>query len=294
MLLQLSKSQPTPYWRTVLILGRVSNLPTVWSNCLAGWLLGGGGTGWMFLVVCLGTTCLYLGGMFLNDAFDVEFDRQYRQERPIPSGQITVDEVWRWGFGWLGAGTVILILLDKTTGVLAVVLLICIVVYDAVHKLVGFSPALMAACRSLLYLLAASTSVRGVTGLAIWSAFALAAYIIGLSFLARQESTRGALNSWPCYLLLAPILLALLVNADEYRRPVLLFSAVLGLWIFRCLRHAFLVSDRNVGRAVGGLLAGIVLVDLLAVAGGGTVWTNLDFVLLFVAALVFQRFVPAT
>ena len=25
--------------RTLLILGRVSNLPTVWSNCLAGWWL---------------------------------------------------------------------------------------------------------------------------------------------------------------------------------------------------------------------------------------------------------------
>ena len=294
MLLQYTKSRSTPYWRTLLILGRVSNLPTVWSNCLAGWLLGGGGTGWIFLVLCLGTSCLFLGGMFLNDAFDVEFDRQYRQERPIPSGAITLDEVWRWGFGWLGAGTAILILLNKTTGALAVVLLVCIVVYDAVHKLVGFSPVLMAACRFFLYLVAASTAARGVTGLAIWSGFALAAYISGLSFLARQESTGGALNCWPSCLLAAPIALALLVNAEEYRQSALLLSAILGLWIVRCLRHAFLVSDPNVGRAVGGLLAGIVLVDLLAVAGGGSVWTSLGFVLLFVTALVFQRFVPAT
>src|SRR6266480_6768165 len=294
MLLQYTKSQPTPYWRTLLILGRVSNLPTVWSNCLAGWLLGGGGTGWIFLVLCLGTTCLFLGGMFLNDAFDVEFDRQYRQERPIPSGQITVDEVWRWGFGWLGAGTAILILLNKTTGALAVVLLVCIVVYDAVHKLVGFSPVLMAACRFFLSLLAASTAVHGVTGLAVWSAFALAAYIVGLSFLARQESPGGALNYWPCYLLAAPILLALAVNAGDFRRSALLLSAILALWIVQCLRHAFTMSDPNVGRAVGGLLAGIVLVDLLAVAGGQTIWTGLAFVLLFVAALLFQRFVPAT
>jgi len=293
-MLLLTRTDLTPYWRTLLILGRVSNLPTVWSNCLAGWLLGGGGSGWMFLVVCLGTTCLFLGGMFLNDAFDVEFDRQYRMERPIPSGQITVDEVWRWGFGWLGAGTVILILLSKTTGVLAVLLLVCIVVYDAVHKLVGFSPVLMAACRFFLYLVAASTALHGVTGLAIWSAFALAAYIVGLSFLARQESTGGALNAWPCYLLAAPILLALAVNAGDFRRSALLLSAILGLWIVHCLRQAFTISDPNVGRAVGGLLAGIVLVDLLAVAGGQTIWTGFAFVLLFVAALLFQRFVPAT
>jgi lipid-A-disaccharide synthase-like uncharacterized protein len=293
-MLPFSRIEPTPYWRTLLILGRVSNLPTVWSNCLAGWLLGGGGNGWMFLVVCLGATCLYLGGMFLNDAFDVEFDSQYRKERPIPSGQITLDEVWRWGFGWLGAGTVILILIGKTTGALALTLLVCIIVYDATHKLIGFSPVLMAACRFFLYLVAASAAANGVAGLAIWSAFAMGTYIVGLSFLARQESMRGTLNSWPCYLLAAPILLALLVNGDDYRQPALLLSAILGLWIVRCLRHAFLVSDPNVGRAVGGLLAGIVLVDLLAVAGGEAVWISFAFVLLFVAALVFQRFVPAT
>ena len=36
-------SDKPPLLRTLLILGRVSNLPTVWSNCLAGWLLDGGG-----------------------------------------------------------------------------------------------------------------------------------------------------------------------------------------------------------------------------------------------------------
>ena len=33
---------PTPLWRIYLTLGRVSNLPTVWSNCLAGVILAGG------------------------------------------------------------------------------------------------------------------------------------------------------------------------------------------------------------------------------------------------------------
>ena len=78
-MLQITRTSPAPYWRTLLILGRVSNLPTVWSNCLAGWLLGGGGSGWKFFLLSLGGTCLYVGGLFLNDAFDVEFDRQYRK-----------------------------------------------------------------------------------------------------------------------------------------------------------------------------------------------------------------------
>ena len=31
------------FWHALLVLGRASNLPTVWSNCFAGWFLGGGG-----------------------------------------------------------------------------------------------------------------------------------------------------------------------------------------------------------------------------------------------------------
>jgi len=293
-MLLFTRIQPTPYWRTLLILGRVSNLPTVWSNCLAGWLLGGGGTVWILAVVCLGATCLYIGGMFLNDAFDVEFDREYRRERPIPSQQITLEEVWRWAFGWLGAGTVILVLLGKSTGFFAVILLVCIILYDAIHKVIGFSPILMSACRFLLYVVAASQARQGVTGLAIWSGLALAAYIIGLSYLARHESTGGTLNFWPSGPLAAPILLALLANAEHYRLPAYLISAILGLWIARCLRHAFFAPDPNPGRSVAGLLAGIVLVDWLAVDGGQTIWTGFAFVLLFVTALIFQRFVPAT
>src|SRR5258705_11196583 len=106
-MLLFTRIQPTPYWQTLFNLGRVSNLPTVWSNCTAGWLLGGGGTVWILVVICLGATCLYIGGMFLNDAFDVEFDREYPRGRPIPSQQITLAEVWPWGFRRLRARTVV-------------------------------------------------------------------------------------------------------------------------------------------------------------------------------------------
>ena len=80
----LAKTDTLTRLRALLVLGRVSNLPTVWSNCLAGWLLGGGGNSALkFAALCAGTTCLYIGGMFLNDAFDADFDRQHRQERPF-------------------------------------------------------------------------------------------------------------------------------------------------------------------------------------------------------------------
>ena len=64
------------------------------------------------------------------------------------------------------------------------------------------------------------------------------------------------------------------------------------------LNHLFLPGRKQADapRAVSALLAGIVLVDLLAVAGIPTEFAEYlaVFPLLFIAALALQRFVPAT
>jgi hypothetical protein len=280
--------------RALLILGRVSNLPTVWSNCLAGWWLGGGGHGAKLPWLIGGVTLLYLGGMFLNDACDVEFDRQHRRERPIPSGAISPGAVWRWGFGWLIGGLALLFVGGRTTGMLGVGLAACILLYDAVHKVVTFSPVLLGACRFCVYVIAASVGVRAGYGRALWCGLALGAYVAGLSFLARRESARGAVPRWPVALLAAPVALAGLMNAGVYRAPALWLALVLVLWLARCLRPVWGTIPGNVGRAVSGLLAGIVLVDWLAVGPVLPRELNFVFLALFGGALLAQRFVPAT
>ena len=280
--------------RTLVILGRVSNLPTVWSNCLVGWLLGGGENyahlPWLFF----GITALYLGGMFLNDAFDVDFDRQHRPERPIPSGAISLPTVWGWGLAWLVLGALSLIMIGKTTGALALVLLLCNVLYDATHKVITASPWLMGMCRFWIYVIAGSCASWGVNGWPIWCGGALAFYVAGLSHIAQLESSRGRVPYWPLALLAAPVLLALTMDAGENRVPAIWLSLVLVLWIARCARTIFQGAAVNVGRIVSGLLAGIVLVDWLAVAPGCPLALSAVFLILFGATLGLQQFVPAT
>ena len=280
--------------RTLVVLGRVSNLPTVWSNCLAGWWLGGGQNfqklPWLFF----GVSALYLGGMFLNDAFDVDFDRQHRPERPIPSRAITLPVVWAWGLAWLVLGAVSLIIIGKTTGVLALVLLLCIVLYDATHKVLTASPWLMGLCRFWIYLIAGATGNWGINGWPIWCGVALGIYVAGLSLVAQRENSRGRVPYWPLALLGAPMGLALLMNYGENRIPALWLSLILGLWVAYCVRTVLQRSEVNVGRTVSGLLAGIILVDLLAVAPQCPEPFKAVFVILFVATLGLQRFIPAT
>jgi len=279
--------------RTLLVLGRVSNLPTVWTNCLAGWLLAGGGEWSRFAWLGAGATLVYVGGMFLNDAFDAEFDTQHRRERPIPSGAISREAVWLWSAVLLAAGTGMLGWLGREPAILALQLLVCVVLYDAFHKSLDWSPVLMASCRFFLLLTAAAAGPRGEDGLAIWTAVALACYIIGLSYLARRESAPGLIRFWPLLFLVAPMVLAFIVNDGFFRERALVASAMVALWALRCLRPTLWQSPPQVGKTVSGLLAGICLVDLLAVADQPP-QVGVCFLACFGLALLFQRFVPAT
>ena len=323
-----------PLLRTLLILGRVSNVPTVWSNCLAGWLLAGGGAWSRFAVLCGGASLLYIGGMFLNDACDVRFDTAHRKERPIPSGTISARAVWLLSTVLLLGGGVLLASLGPMTALVTLGLGLCIVAYDLVHKLTALAPLLMAGCRFLLYLVAGSAALDGISAKLLWCAGALAAYIVGLSFIARNESgSKSALIRWPMAFLLAPML-ATLVQPDV---PPSRFAPLLCLpllaWVGwslypllagadgarLCRRdqpqqpgtsgsHGFfqrlwqcVTAAAGRGRhsrapaqcTVSALLAGIVLVDMLAVQGGGGLMP-LAFLSLFVSALILQRTIPAT
>ena len=139
-------------WRTYLRLGRVSNLPTVWTNVLAGIVLAGGplepGT---LAALLVALSLFYVGGMYLNDAFDRKIDARERPERPIPSGLISAREVFAIGFGMLAAA--VLVLVGVTVGrappsnwlpvASGVALAAVITYYDAVHKRDPLSPLMM-------------------------------------------------------------------------------------------------------------------------------------------------------
>ena len=101
------------------------------------------------------------------------------------------------------------------------------------------------------------------------------------------------LRYWPCFCLVAPLLLAYLVNQGEYKIRSVVLSCIALFWIILNLTYTFWSNAKNIPRTVSGLLAGIVLVDLLALGGGDWMIFFL-FMLLFASALLFQRFVPAT
>lgn len=289
----MNSLNPPSKLRTLLVLGRVSNLPTVWSDCLAAWCLGGHGAWVTLACVTLAASFFYVGGMFLNDAFDAGFDGHHRRTRPIPSGAISQREVWQWGFVWLALGLATVLGLGLTVVMCAAALCACIVLYNAVHKWAPIAPVLMGMCRWCVYLMAASAAQDGVSGEVIWKGLALACYIVGLSCLARKESSRVRINFWPSLLLAAPVVFAALIDNDASWMPAAVYALVLAAWSSWALSRSLGQAEPNVGYTVSRLLAGIVLVDLLALASGSEPWIGC-FALWFALALLLQRFIPAT
>jgi hypothetical protein len=65
------------------------------------------------------------------------------------------------------------------------------------------------------------------------------------------------------------------------------------IWVTCSANHMIKGGPPAIGRTVSALLAGIVLVDMLAVQGGGGMMP-LAFLALFASALILQRTIPAT
>jgi len=286
--LRVSMPVKSSQLRALLLLGRVSNLPTVWSNCLAAWLLNDGGRSPKLFLLGAGATSLYTGGMFLNDAFDVEFDRLHRAERPIPAGQISARSVWVLGSALLLFGQLLLFPFGLPATLAALLLVTAILLYDALHKRMALAPLIMAACRFLLYVVAAIATGKPLGFLVTWHGLALAAYIVGLSFLARTESTGAVAGRWPILLLVAPTAANIALNSHPSFTEWTA-NGCFVVWVGWCISRRL----GGVGRMVGGLLAGIILVDWSALANPSLA-VSTAFVGFLLLALVLQRKVLAT
>lgn len=250
----------------MLRLGRVSNLPTVWTNGLAATVLAGGdplslATGSVLTAI----TLFYLGGMYLNDAFDREIDARERPTRPIPSGQASAGAVFGLGFAMLAGGITLLALHGAVAGVAGLALAGAILAYDLYHKGNRFSPVVMGLCRFLVYVCAASAAVGSVPGPVLLAGFALMAHVIGLTYAAKQESLDRIDRLWPLAVLAVPIVLGLRHLTDGVA-PVL---AVAALALVDAAAVAGLRARKRPGavpHAVGSLIAAISLLDAMIIA----------------------------
>jgi hypothetical protein len=278
---------------TLLRLGRVSNLPTVWTNVVAATALAGGDplapqTGWVLVAM----TLFYVGGMYLNDAFDRSIDERERPGRPIPSGEIAARAVFGAGFGMLALGAAVMAMHGLLAGLAGLALALTVVFYDMHHKGNAFSPILMGVCRALVYVGAGVIAAGTVPVAVLVGAGALLAHVVGLTYAAKQESLDRIERLWPLGVLALPLVIALpAVPSDGAAVAAWVALAAANLVAVEQLRRR--ASPGAVPRAVSGLIAAICLVDALFVAAVSPVVVPFCW-LGYVTTRALQRFVPGT
>jgi hypothetical protein len=284
-----------PRLSTLLRLGRISNVPTVWTNVLAGSVIAGGGQRPdQIALLATAMTAFYVGGMYLNDFFDRAVDARDRPGRPIDAGEIRASTVSLIGFGLLAAGVALMIPFGFVPTIWGALLAAVIVLYDVWHKGNALSPLVMGSCRALVYIATGAAVAGSISHATIIGAVALASHVAGITYAAKQESLDRVGNLWPLVLLAAPLLIAL---------PAV-FSGWIVIAAFLLLLAADALAIRllakrpvpgSVPLAVSGLIAAICLVDALAIAlNGGGILLVAICALGYPLTRLFQKSIPGT
>lgn len=281
---------------TLLKLGRVSNLPTVWSNTLAGaFLAGASGFQAPYLSLLLAMTFAYIGGMFLNDAFDRNIDAIERPERPIPLGDISASSVFVLGFAML-LFSICLIAATANHSIIAevsaVALTACIVLYNVWHKNNPLSPFIMGLCRMLVYITAAFTLLPEPHIAVLFGASTTLCYLIGLTYIAKHENSKNSIAPWPMAFFIVPLGFGLFSSLNSW--PTLLFTLLFAGWLIYSLQFIIKTTKRNVPKAVVSMIAGISLLDAIYISSVGATEFAFFALATFLLTLYLQRFIAGT
>jgi 4-hydroxybenzoate polyprenyltransferase len=289
--------------RTLLELGRVSNLPTVWSNVVVAFAIAAGQGprfGLPLVASVASGTALYVAGMFLNDAFDADVDARERPARPIPSGRASRRSVFFIGYALLAFGVLVSLIPALSTPGPGLAVLgassataAFVWAYDRVHERFAWSPLLMGACRAGLYAMGALSAAAALPAKVAWLALGLFAYVVGLTHVARFETGSSLQRSWVLGALALPSLVQCWLGVYSFVDAAPWWLVHLG-WVAFSLGRLRSKAAGRIGKTVVSLIAGISLVDALFAGAAGHGGVALFSLGCFGLTLFLQRWVSGT
>ncbi len=312
--------------RDYLQLFRLPNVFTALADVTMGFLFVHGGLHPVGVYLCLAvaSALLYTAGMVLNDVWDVEQDRRERASRPIAAGRIAMPQARRVGVGLLLSGVLFgwtagylpgaESLMPWRSGVVATLLALQVVFYDAVLKRTLLGPLAMGGCRLLNVLLGmsvASTVVSvplllGFNAAQLLAANGIGLYITGVTWFARREaavSSRWQLAAATVVMASGIAVLGLIYYALSAEMPKTLANEstwflLLGLFGFTIVRRCALAvvepSPQRVQLAVRNAIWSLILLDAAVALLVGPLGWSVAIVALLIPTMVLGRWINAT
>lgn len=302
-------TQSNSFW-AYLQLMRPANIVTAWADILAGVAASGfirvvyeeitqGEILTNFLPLgCLliATTCLYSGGVVLNDAFDADLDAVERPERPIPSGRVSRYGAFILGSSLLSIGVLAASQVSWLSGCIAIGIAVTAVSYDGWGKHHSvFGPLIMGICRGGNLLLGVSV-VSSMVSNYWFLALIPITYIAAITTLSQGEVHGGKkINGVVALILLCLVFTAMLSLGflkNYYLIAALPFSFFLAIRVLKPFVTAFREpTPEKIQLAVrAGVLSLIVLNATLASGFAGLLYGVITLILLPISLILANSF----
>jgi 4-hydroxybenzoate polyprenyltransferase len=228
------------------------------------------------ILLCVASVCFYFAGMALNDCFDYKIDLAERANRPIPQGLISISQAWSVGFTLLGCALLFAFMHSITAFYLGLTLSCCILLYNGVIKDGLAGSISMASCRYVNWLLGAS--IAALTINSYYFALPILFYIIGLTYLSKQEvqaTNKNTIFFTAIMLLLtavAMIWLTTQVLALTVNQSIVAYSLI-GIWFalnaFKLASIFKAFTPDNIQKMITWLIIGVIPLDALIVVISG-------------------------
>ncbi|MCG2461855.1 UbiA-like protein EboC [Flavobacteriaceae bacterium F89] len=289
-------------------LARPANLPTAAADILAGAAIAGtfilndqGKMGELqidsLLLLVASSLFLYAAGVILNDVFDFKLDQIERPERPIPSGMVSLRSAAIYGAILLLLGILLAFLVNSLSGIVALLLAVSILFYDAIAKQHSiFGPLNMGVCRGLNLLL--GISILGTLPY-WWFAFVPIVYIASITLISRGEvhgnNKKHIIFAAVLYAVVILLVLGLLYLGDRNLGRVLPFLAIFAIAVFLPLFKAYREnSPENIKKAVVAGVLSVILLDSAIAVGFSHWWIGVLMILLLPLSLGLSRLFAVT
>jgi 4-hydroxybenzoate polyprenyltransferase len=284
--------------REYLLLIRLPNIFTTPSNILAGYFAAvtvAEADFVQMIALMASSGLLYVGGIALNDYFDVEIDKRERPSRPLPSGNISKWHALAIAMIALLIANTIAMVLGPMSLAVSLALTFTIIAYDyrLKHGLSGpfamggarFLNVIFGASPVLLYINNHSYAIVGA------AAASLFVYIVAITILSKKETGNERANSTIPFLMVFGVILAiaalglLLQLQWAFLLNLSIFAAVMIITFKQHLMKELL----SVQKAVRNMVISIIIIDSVFVTGTAGLPYGLATLLLIAPAVVLAK-----
>ena len=281
-----------------LLLIRLPNIFTAPSNILTGYLAAvtvAEANSVHLIALMVSSGLLYIGGIVLNDYFDVEIDKRERPFRPLPSGNISKRHALAIAMVAMLIANTIALIFGPVSVAVSLVLTFAIIVYDyrLKHGLSGpfamgsarFLNVIFGASPALLYLNNHSYAIVGT------AAASLFLYIVAITLLSKKETGNERPNSIMVFLMVFGVIsaVATLGLLLQLQWAFLLNLSIFAIVMIVTFRQYLMKKLPSVQKVVRNMVISVIILDSVFVSGTAGLPYGLATLLLVAPAVVLAK-----